>query len=141
MHAALRLWAVLNGVEPLCALCGFCSTGHCCRGIRRHSQMTQLIRVCSHHGGSYHQGIYCRLISHNEFIDWFEKVNSPTKSSTYCSLLLIRILSGRFCGGVGFSKPISQYIVSDKGGSTRSRAERALWATFGEKCAGLEPHH
>jgi len=35
----------------------------------------------------------CCLISQNVFINWFYKVKPPTKSSTYCSLLLIKILS------------------------------------------------
>ena len=32
-------------------------------------------------------------ISYNVLIKRFEKVNSPTKSSTYCSLLLIKTIS------------------------------------------------
>ena len=32
------------------------------------------------------------IIPQNVFINWFEKVNSPTKSSTYHLLLLITIL-------------------------------------------------
>ena len=42
------------------------------------------------------------------------KVNSPTKSSTCCLLLLIKILSRRLCGGVDFLKLIDKYIVPDK---------------------------
>ena len=41
----------------------------------------------------------CSLISQNSSINKFQKVNSPTKSSTYCLLLLIKILSRQFCGG------------------------------------------
>ena len=41
-----------------------------------------------------------RFVSQN--MNYFQKVNSPTKSSTSCSLLLIEILSWRFCGGVDF---------------------------------------
>ena len=35
---------------------------------------------------------YLSLISQNVSIAWFQKVNSPTKSSTYCLLLLITVL-------------------------------------------------
>ena len=40
----------------------------------------------------------------------------PTKSSTYCFLLQIKMLSWRFCGGVDFLKLINKYIVSDNFG-------------------------
>ena len=39
--------------------------------------------------------------------------------STYWLLLLITILSQRFCGGVDFLKLINKYIVSDKNGVDR----------------------
>ena len=35
------------------------------------------------------------------------------KWSTYCLLLLIKMLSLRFCAGIDFLKPIDKYIVSD----------------------------
>ena len=38
----------------------------------------------------------------------------PHKSSTYCLLWLIKMLSRRSCGGVDFLKPVNKYIVSDK---------------------------
>ena len=38
----------------------------------------------------------------------------PTESSTDCLLILTRISSRLFCGGVDFLKPINEYIVSDK---------------------------
>ena len=40
-------------------------------------------------------------------------MNSPTKSSTYCLILRIKILCRRLCGGVDFPKSIDEYIVSD----------------------------
>ena len=46
------------------------------------------------------------FISHNVFIDEFEKVNNSTTSSTYCLLLLIRIVDWQFCGGIDFLKRI-----------------------------------
>jgi len=57
---------------------------------------------------------YSRLVSQNILVNQFQKVNSPTKSLTYCWLFLIRILSWRFCGGVHFLKLINEFIVSDK---------------------------
>ena len=42
------------------------------------------------------------------------------KSSTYCLLLLIEILSTRFCGGVDFLKPINGCIVSNKNADGKS---------------------
>ena len=42
------------------------------------------------------------FISHNIFIDQFQKVKPPTKSSASCLSKLLRILSRRFCGGVDF---------------------------------------
>ena len=53
-------------------------------------------------------------ISQNVFIGSFSKVNSPTEWSTYCLLLLIKILNLRFCGGVEFLKLTNKYIASDK---------------------------
>jgi len=38
----------------------------------------------------------------------------PHKRSTYCFLLLIKILSWRFCGGVDFLKLIDKYIICSK---------------------------
>ena len=37
--------------------------------------------------------LHGRFISHNVSINWFQQVNNPTKSSSYCLLLLIKILS------------------------------------------------
>ena len=47
-------------------------------------------------------------------IKWVQKVNSPTKPSTDCSLLLVKTKSGRFYWGVDFLEPFNQYIVCDK---------------------------
>ena len=44
------------------------------------------------------------LTSQNVFINKFQKVNYPTKSSTYYLLLLTEISGRRLCGGVDFSK-------------------------------------
>ena len=60
--------------------------------------------------------VHSILISQNAFINKFKKVNSPITLSTSCLLLLIRILSWRFCGGVDFLKLIVNYIVWDKFG-------------------------
>ena len=54
------------------------------------------------------------LISHDVFINAFQKVDSPTKASTSCSLFLIRISNRQFRRGVDFLKPFNEYIVSDK---------------------------
>ena len=54
------------------------------------------------------------LVSQNVFINEFWKVNSPTKSSTYCLLLLIQTLICRFCWGVDSPKLIDKCIVPDK---------------------------
>ena len=54
------------------------------------------------------------LIPQNVFIDWFQKVNFPAKSSIYCPPLLIEILSWRSCLGVDFLKLINEYVVSDE---------------------------
>jgi hypothetical protein len=43
-------------------------------------------------------------------IDCFKKVNSPTRLSTYCLLLLIEILSCRICGGFDFLKRLHEHI-------------------------------
>ena len=56
--------------------------------------------------GSRHSRNYER-ISQN-----IKKVNFCTKSSTYCLMLLIEVLSGRFCGRIDFLK----LIVSGKDG-------------------------
>ena len=40
-------------------------------------------------------------------IEWFQKVNSPKKSLTYCLLLLIITISRRFCEGVDFLNPFN----------------------------------
>jgi hypothetical protein len=55
-----------------------------------------------------------KLISQNVSINEFQRVNSRTNSLTYCSLLLIKISSWQFCGGVDFLKLIDKYIASGK---------------------------
>ena len=54
------------------------------------------------------------FISHHVFIDEFQKVDCLTTSSTYCSLLRIRISSRRFCVGVDFLKLTDDYILWDE---------------------------
>ena len=44
-------------------------------------------------GRQLHSGSRDKLISQNVFIDDFWRVNSSIKSSTYCSLFLIKIIS------------------------------------------------
>ena len=51
------------------------------------------------------------FIPQNVCISWFSRVNSLTKSSTFCLLLLIETLSRRFCGGVNFLEIIDRHIV------------------------------
>jgi hypothetical protein len=53
------------------------------------------------------------LISPNSFINKGQTVNSPTRSSCHLLLLLIKISSWRFCGGVDFLKLINEDIVSN----------------------------
>ena len=81
--------------------------------------------------------VICEFVSQNIFIHWFEKVNSPTKSLSYCFLLLIRISSGRFCGGVDFLKLIDKHLchISRKvdirlpgRGNSNSRGARPVYS-------------
>ena len=51
------------------------------------------------------------LISHNILIKRFQKVNSPTKSSTSGLQLQIKTISRIFCGGVDFLKQLDQSTV------------------------------
>ena len=53
--------------------------------------------------------------------------NAPTKSSTYCLLLLIKMLSWRFCGRVDFLKLKKRYVLRDKvaGAADQVDEERA----------------
>ena len=47
-------------------------------------------------------------------LKWFQKVISPTKSSTYCIVNQQFTISWRFCGQVDILKPFDWYVVSDE---------------------------
>ena len=66
------------------------------------------------------------LISHNVWIKWLQKINSPTKSSTYCLLFSSKTRSLRLGGGVDFLKPFNDQIVWDKSAATRSSSESRI---------------
>jgi len=55
--------------------------------------------------GPWPHGIYHWFVLGNQF---------PHRSSTYCSIFLIKTLSWRFCGGVDFLKPFNWHIAWDK---------------------------
>ena len=57
------------------------------------------------------RGTHSESISHKVLIQGFQKVNSPTKSSTYCLLLSSKTRSLRLGGGVDFLKPFNDQIV------------------------------
>ena len=75
------------------------------------------------------RGCFPRWELHTRFIGGFTKfikwiIHRPCsiisrRSSTYCLLLLIKILSRRFYGGVDFLKLINRYIVSDEVGTSQ----------------------
>ena len=52
-----------------------------------------------------------RCISQNVLSQWLHKVTSPTKSSIYCLLLLIKTTRWPFCGCVDILKPFNRYSV------------------------------
>ena len=60
----------------------------------------------------------------------FRKSSLPTKSSSYCLLLLMKNLGWRCCEGVGFLKLIDKYIVSDEVGlgNNNSVPTDSTWA-------------
>ena len=72
--------------------------------------LSPFLRRCGAERGQ----VMSTLASQNMFINQFQKVDVPTKSSTQCFLLLLQVLSRRFWGGVDFLKLIDKYIVSDK---------------------------
>ena len=53
-------------------------------------------------------------ISHNVLIKWFPKTNFPTESSTSSLISLIKIVCGRFCGGVDSLESCNEYSVRDE---------------------------
>ena len=73
---------------------------------------------------------FAQQIYLTECIYWLVLVNFLTKSSTYCLLLQIKILSLRFCGGLDFLKLITEYIVSDKNPTAPSPASMARSKLF-----------
>ena len=64
-----------------------------------------------------HTGRVDRWITHFDLTECIYQLVAesqiPHKIITNCLLLLIEILSWRFCGGVDFPKLIHQYVVSD----------------------------
>ena len=63
------------------------------------------------------------FVSQNVFINQLRKVNSPTKSSTFCLLFLIKILSRRFCREVDFLELMKRSTSAPRSPQPRSTAK------------------